>query len=119
VHNTALDAAILISPRGMTLYHFTPEKGKKIVCTGKCSVFWPPLLIKRGAKPTAARGLDARKLGTIKRPNGRYQVTYAGFALYTFAADKKPGDVNGQGVEKTWFVIGPNGRLVKRAATAG
>jgi predicted lipoprotein with Yx(FWY)xxD motif len=119
VHNTALDAAILISPRGMTLYHFTPEKGKKIVCTGKCSVFWPPLLIKRGAKPTAARGLDARKLGTIKRPNGRYQVTYAGFALYTFVADKKPGDVNGQGVEKTWYVIGKNGRLVKRVPAAG
>ena len=119
MHNTALDAVILISPRGMTLYHFTPEKGKKIVCTGKCAVFWPPLQIKRGAKPTAARGLDKKKLGTIRRPNGRYQVTYAGFALYTFAADKRRGDVNGQGVEKSWYAIGPNGRLVKRTITAG
>jgi predicted lipoprotein with Yx(FWY)xxD motif len=110
---------ILISPRGLTLYHFTPEKGKKIACTGQCATFWPPLLIKRGAKPTAARGLDPKKLGTIKRPNGRYQVTYAGFALYTFALDKRRGDVKGQGVQKTWYAVGANGRLVKRSATAG
>jgi predicted lipoprotein with Yx(FWY)xxD motif len=110
---------ILISPRGLTLYHFTPEKAKKIACTGQCAAFWPPLLIKRGVKPTAARGLDPKKLGTIRRPNGRYQVTYAGFALYTFALDKRRGDVKGQGVEKTWYAIGPNGRLVKRVGTTG
>jgi predicted lipoprotein with Yx(FWY)xxD motif len=119
VRNTALDAVILISPRGLTLYHYTADKGKKIACTGQCAVFWPPLLIKRGAKPTAARGLDKKKLGTIRRPNGRYQVTYAGLTLYTFAADKRRGDVKGQGVEKSWYAVGPNGRLVKRTIAAG
>jgi predicted lipoprotein with Yx(FWY)xxD motif len=119
VRNPALNAMILVSPRGMTLYHFTLDRGKKIACTGKCSVFWPPLLIKRGAKPTAARGLNAKKLGTIRRPNGRFQVTYAGLPLYTFALDKRPGDVHGQGVEKTWYAVGPTGKLVKRAVAAG
>ena len=113
-HNKTLNALILVSPRGMTLYHLTAEKGKKIVCIASCAQFWPPLLIRRGAKPTAGSGLDRKKLGTIRRPGGRYQVTYAGFPLYTFAQDKKAGDVNGEGVEKIWYAVGANGRIVKK-----
>ncbi len=114
-HNKALDATILISPSGLTLYHMTAEKGKKVVCTGQCAQFWPPLLIKRNAKPTSGTGLDPKKLGTIRRPDGRFQVTYAGFPLYTFAGDKKPGQANGEGVEKIWFAVGSNGKIVKKA----
>jgi predicted lipoprotein with Yx(FWY)xxD motif len=94
----------------------TAEKGKKIVCTGQCTQFWPPLLIKRGAKPTAGTGLDAKKLGTIKRPDGQLQVTYAGLPLYMFASDKRTGDVKGEGVEKIWYAVAPTGKIVKRAA---
>jgi predicted lipoprotein with Yx(FWY)xxD motif len=107
---------ILISPSGRTLYHFLADKGKTIACKGQCAQFWPPLLIKKGAKPTGATGLDPKKLGTIKRPNGRYQVTYAGFPLYLFASDKKKGDVLGEGVEKSWYAVAPSGKLVKRAS---
>jgi predicted lipoprotein with Yx(FWY)xxD motif len=114
-HNTKLGVTILVSPKGLALYHMTAETGKKIVCTGQCLQFWPPLLIKKGKKPTGVAGLNAKKLGTIKRPDGRYQVTYAGFALYTFAGDKKAGQVNGQGVEKIWFVITPAGKVFKKA----
>jgi len=114
-HNTTLKAFVLVSPRGLTLYHMTAEKGKKIVCTGACTRFWPPLLIKKGGKPTAGPGLNAKKLGTIRRPDGRYQVTYAGFALYTFSGDKRPGQAKGEGVEKIWFAVGPNGKIVKKA----
>jgi predicted lipoprotein with Yx(FWY)xxD motif len=93
----------------------TAEKGKKILCTGQCAQFWPPLLIKRGARPTAGPGLDPKKLGTIRRPDGRFQVTYAGLPLYTFAQDKRAGQANGEGVEKIWFAVGPNGKLVRKA----
>ena len=109
---------VLISPKGLTLYHFTFEKGKKIACTGPCLQFWPPLLIKKGAKPTAGPGLSAKKLGTIRRPDGRYQVTYFGFALYTFKSDRRRGDVKGEGVENAWWAVGANGKLVKVATTA-
>ncbi len=100
----------------MTLYHLTAEKGKKVVCTGACVQFWPPLVVKKGAKLTTGTGLNPKMLGTIRRPDGRYQVTYAGFALYLFATDKKPGQVNGEGVEKSWFAISPTGRLVVKRA---
>ena len=114
---TSLKAKVLISPKGLTLYHFTFEKGKKIACTGPCLKFWPPLVIKKGAKPTAGPGLNAKKLGVIRRPDGRYQVTYFGFALYTFASDRRRGDVKGEGVENAWWAVGANGKLVKVATT--
>lgn len=103
----------------MTLYHLTAEKGKKIACTGACAQFWPPLLIRPGAKPTAGPGINQKKLGTTKRPDGSVQVTYAGLPLYRFASDKKPGDTKGQGFQKVWYAISPRGRIVKSASSGG
>ena len=43
-------------------------------------------------------------LGTIKRPEGKTQVTFKGLPLYTFAADTKPGEAKGEGIKDvgTW-----------------
>lgn len=73
-------------------------------------------MIKKRAKPVAGPGLNRKKLGTIRRSNVRYQVTYAGFALYTYVRDKRPGQVKGEGVEKVWFAVSPSGRIVKAPA---
>jgi predicted lipoprotein with Yx(FWY)xxD motif len=35
-------------------------------------------------------------------------VTFNGWPLYTFANDKAPGQVNGQGVGGVWFVATPS-----------
>ena len=43
------------------------------------------------------------------------QVTYGGWPLYYFAGDKAAGQVNGQGFEKTWYVVNTKGALVKHA----
>jgi predicted lipoprotein with Yx(FWY)xxD motif len=98
----------------MTLYHFTLDKGRKLACKGSCLKFWPPLLLKRGAKPTAGTGVAKAKVGTIRRPDGRLQVTYAGFPLYRYVGDVKRGDAKGQGVQKAWFVVTPAGRILKK-----
>jgi hypothetical protein len=45
--------------------------------------------------------VSGAKLGTIKRPGGRLQVTYAGKALYWFAKDKVSGQVKGN-LSDTW-----------------
>ena len=109
---------LLGTSSGLTLYHYTDEKGGKIDCKGACAKLWPPLLVKAGVKPTLGPGLAAAKVGTVQRPDGGTQVTYNGYALYRYAPDKKAGDVKGQALFKAWYVIAPTGKLVKRAPAA-
>lgn len=118
VMKTASLGKLLATSSGLTLYHYTDEKGGKIDCKGACAKLWPPLLVKAGAKPTLGPGLSAAKVGTVKRPDGKTQVTYNGYALYRYAPDKKAGDVKGQALFKEWYVIAPTGKLIKRAAAA-
>jgi predicted lipoprotein with Yx(FWY)xxD motif len=103
--------SLLVTASGMTLYRYTPEKKGAVKCTGACASFWPPLVVSGNTKPTAGAGASAGKLSTVKRSNGTRQVTYGGFALYRYAADKKPGDVKGQGVEGKWFAVTSTGAL--------
>ncbi len=118
VVQTAGLGKLLATSSGLTLYHYTDEKGGKIDCKGACAQLWPPLLVSAGAKPTVGPGLAAAKLGTVKRPDGRVQVTYNGIALYRYAPDKKSGQVKGQGLFKAWYAIAPTGKLITRKATA-
>ena len=111
-HNAAY-GSLLVTPGGMTLYHLTSEKPGSIGCTGQCATAWPPLLLSGNAKVKAGSGVAATGLGTIRRPDGRLQVTYDGIALYRYAADRKAGDVKGQGVEGVWFAVTPAGTLAK------
>lgn len=118
-HNTKLNASILVTQSGMTLYHLTSENGTKITCTGACASIWPPLLLAPGAKPLAGKGISKTKLGMIKRPDGRIQVTYAGLALYHYSGDKKASDSNGEGFQHSWYAINPAGQLVKSSGGGG
>lgn len=60
--------------------------------------------------PTAPASVTG-KLAAVKTANGS-QVSYNGHLLYRFAADTKPGDVNGDGVhgpqQGTWHVATPD-----------
>ncbi len=108
---------VLVSARGRALYRYTPDRKRVSNCTGACAAYWPPLVVKRGVKPTAGPGVNARLLGTLKRSNGSVQVTYAGFPLYLYAADSKSGDVKGEGFQGKWYLVNTKGALVKHAAT--
>ena len=110
--------SVLVAANGMTLYRYTPDKKNVSVCNGACASYWPPLLVKGTAKPTAGSGASASLLGTTMRSGGAEQVTYAGFPLYYYAGDKKPGQANGQGFQKTWYVVSATGALVKNAVKA-
>ena len=110
--NARLHATVLVDQGGMTLYHFTKEKGRRVLCTGGCTSVWPPLLVGTGLKPLAGLGIKALRLGTIRRPDGKLQVTYMGFPLYRFSGDTKPGDAKGNGFGNVWFALGPSGRLI-------
>jgi predicted lipoprotein with Yx(FWY)xxD motif len=117
--NAALNTSILGNQSRHTLYHLTSEKGKKFVCVGACATLWPPLTVPKGTKPVAGPGITKSKLGTITRPDGRIQVTYAGLTLYRYSGDSKAGQTNGEGIQNIWFAISPTGKLVKTATSSG
>ena len=117
-HNAKL-GAIVADSQGRTLYHLTSEHGK-IACTGACTTYWPPVMWTAKGKPVLGPGLKAAKLGTIRRSNGKLQVTYNKFPLYRYALDKKPGQTNGEGVDDspgTWYAISTAGTIVKATTT--
>ena len=58
------------------------------------------------------RRRPASKLGTTKRKDGTVQVTYAGHPLYTYVADTKPGETNGNdfcSFGAQWYALLPSG----------
>jgi predicted lipoprotein with Yx(FWY)xxD motif len=61
--------------------------------------------------PKAGKGVDASLLGTVKRRDGKRQVTYGGKPLY-FYAHERPGEVKCHNVDLNgglWWVVGPDG----------
>jgi predicted lipoprotein with Yx(FWY)xxD motif len=122
--NKKIGKTILVDARGHTLYLWTPDTGGTSACVNDpvyhCSKFWPPL--RTTGTPVAGKGVNAKLLGTTKRSDdGTLQVTYNHHPLYTlagsraqhFPADRKPGDVNGQGGFDLWWVVSPTGRAIK------
>jgi predicted lipoprotein with Yx(FWY)xxD motif len=97
--NASLGRTILTTTKGRSLYSLSAETNGRFICTGACLSTWHPLVVPTGVKPTGPV-----RLGTIKRPDGRIQVTFKGRPLYSFAGDTKAGDANGEGIKDvgTW-----------------
>jgi predicted lipoprotein with Yx(FWY)xxD motif len=101
---------ILVDSKGFTLYDFDKDKGTTSACYGGCAKVWPPLLTDGAPQPS--NGASASKLGTTKRSDGTEQVTYAGHPLYTYVADKKPGDASGNDFSSfgaQWYALKGSG----------
>jgi predicted lipoprotein with Yx(FWY)xxD motif len=101
---------VLVDSDGMTLYDFHKDKGTTSSCYGPCAEGWPPMLTE--GEPTVGNGAMSSKLGTTERKDGTMQVTYAGHPLYTFVADKKPGEANGNDTSAfgaQWYALKGNG----------
>jgi predicted lipoprotein with Yx(FWY)xxD motif len=63
-------------------------------CSGECAATWVPVLTT--GRPVAKDGIAQSSLGTIRRSNGTYQVTYDHHPLYlysreTFFRSRGPG----------------------------
>jgi predicted lipoprotein with Yx(FWY)xxD motif len=104
---------ILVDSRGRTLYVLSADSARKSRCFGACAKNWPPLRVSR--KPTVGRGLKASKVGTIRRSDGKPQVTYNSHPLYRFVGDTRSGQTNGQGIVAfggRWSVVSTAGRPV-------
>ena len=81
------------------------------VClSNRCVADWRPLFVPDGAKPIAGKGIEPSRLGVVRRRDGTRQATLNGWPLYTFEQDQEPGDLDGQGLMGTWYVISPGGK---------
>jgi len=104
---------VLVDAEGMTLYYFQKDQqgSGKSKCEGACAEAWPPLITE--GEPEAMKGVKASMLGTIERKDGTSQVTYAGWPLYTFVEDTKPGEDNGtdsKAFGASWYPLHSNGK---------
>lgn len=105
---------VLVDGEGLTLYLFDSDPDGGTACTDGCAETWPPL----DGPAEAGTGVDGALLGTIERPDGTTQATYAGHPLYLYAPDAEPGDVLGQGVGEVWWVLDADGAAVRETAPA-
>jgi predicted lipoprotein with Yx(FWY)xxD motif len=102
----------LTNSAGQTLYLYTRDKGTTSECYGACAKEWPPLTTT-GRVTISGKYTVQRDLGVTTRTNGTKQVTYGGHPLYYYRGDTAPGQTNGQGVGKVWFLIGPVANVMK------
>jgi predicted lipoprotein with Yx(FWY)xxD motif len=107
--------AVLVNAEGRTLYTFAPDQHSKVTCVSSCAAVWPPLKLASGATAAGPPQLKASLLGSDPDPEGGGVVTYAGWPLYTYAADGAAGQDNGQAIEANgghWYVIAPSGKVI-------
>ncbi|OPC85294.1 hypothetical protein B4N89_25455 [Embleya scabrispora] len=107
---------IVTDGNGFTLYRFDKDTAKPSAsnCDGACATQWPPVTTTDGVTVT---GVDRSAVGSVTRGDGSTQVTIAGWPVYRFAPDTRPGDTKGQGVKGTWFAVTPDGKKAGAAAT--
>jgi predicted lipoprotein with Yx(FWY)xxD motif len=103
---------VLFDANGQVVYVFEIDRRNRSNCTStECVRAWPPVLTKE--EPTAAGGVDASLLGTIRRSDATLQVTYNGRPLY-FYEHEGPGEIRCHNVDLhggLWWVITPSGDL--------
>ena len=113
VRNTRF-GRVLFDARDRVLYGFTRDKrGGKSTCYGGCAAAWPVYFTR--SKVKALSGVKQSLIGTVRRRNGRLQVTYNGWPLY-FYAHEGAREVKCQNVDQfggLWLVVRPNGSLVR------
>jgi predicted lipoprotein with Yx(FWY)xxD motif len=111
--NTASLGDIVVGPNGRTLYLFKKDTGQNSNCSGACATQWPPLTTT--GTPTSSGSVSMSALKTVRRSDGKLQVTFDGHPLYYYAGDSAPGQANGQGLNTygaTWWALSPSGKEI-------
>jgi predicted lipoprotein with Yx(FWY)xxD motif len=102
VWKTTKFGEILATKGHLALYTWKKEGVGKVRCTGACASMWPPLTVTAGTMVAKHVPHAMGTFGTIKRPDGRTQVTFEGRPLYTYSGDT-PTKILCNGVDG-WFV---------------
>lgn len=104
---------VLVDGDGMTLYGFTKDSAGSPTCDDDCADAWPALTVEGDELP---EGLDPEVFSIVDRSDGTKQLKAGRWPLYRFSGDAEPGETNGQGSGGVWFVVAPDGSLVKGGA---
>ena len=102
--------SMLFDSNKQAIYIFEKDPQGDTVCYDECAAAWPPVFTK--GEPKAGKGVKDSLLGTVRRRDGRLQVTYSGKPLY-FYAHEAPGEVRCHNVNLNgglWWVVGPDGK---------
>ncbi len=112
--NASVSQPFLVDAQGRALYVFTndTQNSGTSACTGDCLVNWPAVVVS--GMPTAGTGVDPALLSTITRDDGTMQATYNGWPLYYYAGDAAPGDVMGQAMNNTWYLVSATGTAIQQ-----
>jgi predicted lipoprotein with Yx(FWY)xxD motif len=104
---------MLVDSKRQAIYVFQRDRRNKTNCYGECAEAWPPVFTE--GSPRAGKGVSSSLLGTIRRRDGRRQVTYAGRPLYYYAHEG-PGEVKCHNVYLNggyWWAVGANGKRLR------
>lgn len=97
---------VITGAGGMTLYYFTKDAvdSDTSACTGTCADTWPAF---SADTLQVSAPLSKADFGIYTQADGKKQVRTNGLRLYYYKGDSKPGDVNGENVNKLWFAATP------------
>ncbi len=111
------DGYIYQSGGGHSLRRGTPirpavgrDLGAKAGCEAECLKTWHPFLASAKDQPQGFWNI-------VTREDGARQWTYQGYSLWTFAGDKKPGDMNGHDTYDMTFSEDPKAAVRLSAGT--
>jgi predicted lipoprotein with Yx(FWY)xxD motif len=95
--------AVLVDGQGRTLYFFTIDRRASGTssCDAACTAIWPVFYTDT---LSVSSPLNPSDFASITRVDGTKQTTYMGRPLYFYSGDVKPGDINGSGINKVWYV---------------
>ena len=102
--------SMLFNAKKQAIYIFERDSKNRTNCYDECAEAWPPVYTK--GEPRAGKGVKESLLGTVKRRDGKLQVTYAGQPLYYYAHEG-PDEVRCHNVNLNgglWWVVGPDGK---------
>lgn len=107
--------SILFDGKGRALYAFTRDRrGGPSRCYGACARAWPVYF--SSGRLVAGKGVKQSLIGTVRRRDGRRQITYNRRPLYYYVGDTRAGQVTCQNVGEfggIWLVMRPSGALVR------
>lgn len=95
------DSKVLTTDNGMTVYTFDKDANGKSHCYGQCAALWPVV------RPGQVSGAE---ISVTLRDDATEQASFKGKPIYLFAADQKPGDMNGDNLQGVWHAVPLSGK---------